>query len=217
MLTEELAGHALFSGVDGPLLERLLDSAETCRVPRGEAIYSPHSFRRCLGVLLSGRVRVSKDALVVSTLRAGDVFGAAALFTGCEDYATTLTALTDCALVLMPQESVAELLRSSPAFAENYVRYLSGRIQFLSARLDAVSAGSARQKLAQYLLSAAGEGGEVVLSATQLSARLGVGRASLYRAFEALEGEQAILREGKVIRILCRKKLSANHERNDLL
>lgn len=203
-----LSEHWLFRDVGPEPMERLLSGAEHLTVPRGHTVYTPHRFRRCLGVLLQGRIRVSKDALVVSTLATGDVFGAAALFTDSEGYATTLTALTDCTLVLLPQENVARLLRESPEFAENYVRYLSGRIQFLSSRLDAVSAGSAERKLGQYLLSAAGETDCVSMSATQLSARIGVGRATLYRAFEALERDGAIRREGKHIHILCREKLN---------
>ena len=203
-----LSEHWLFRDVAPEPMARLLSGAEPVAASRGQTIYTPHRFQRCLGVLLQGRIRVSKDTLVVSTLAAGDVFGAAALFTDSEGYATTLTALTDCALVLLPQENVARLLRESPEFAENYVRYLSGRIQFLSSRLDAVSAGSAERKLAQYLLSAAGETDCVSMSATQLSARIGVGRATLYRAFEALEQDGAIRREGKQIHILCREKLN---------
>lgn len=203
-----IAGHELFSGVEGERLRRLLERCEVCRVDRGGTIYSPARFRRSLGVLLKGRVRVNREALVVSTLAAGDVFGAAALFAeGEEEYATTLTALSDCVLVLVPQEEVAALVRESPAFAEAYVRYLSGRIRFLSKRLNTVSAGSAERKLCQYLLSAADGEGRVTLSATQLSARIGVGRASLYRAFEALEEAGAIRREGKSICILSRQAL----------
>lgn len=199
--------HPLFAGVEEPALDRLLLDAEEQSVPRGEAIYTPHRFRRCLGVLLSGRVQVTKDTLLVSHLSAGDLFGAAALFTDNQDYATTLTALSPCQVVLFPQEGVERLVQGSPRFAMNYVRYLSGRIQFLSGRLDTVSAGTAEGKLAQYLLSAAGEDGQVTISATQLSARIGVGRATLYRAFEALERDGAIAREGKVIRILRRELL----------
>lgn len=206
-LLDALSRHWLFGGVDPAALERLLSGSEALSVARGETIYTPHRFRRCLGVLLSGRVRVSKETLVVSTLSDGDVFGAAALFTDSEDYATTLTALTDCALVLMPQEHISRILKESPDFAENYVRYLSGRIQFLSGRLDTVSAGTAERKLGQYLLANADGAGQVTISATQLSARIGVGRATLYRAFDALEQDGAIRRQGKSICILCREKL----------
>jgi CRP-like cAMP-binding protein len=206
-LAQALSRHWLFDGVAPGALERACHGAEQLTAARGETIYTPHRFRRCLGVLLSGQVRVSKENLVVSTLRAGDLFGAAALFTDSPDYATTLTALSDCALVLLPQENVSRLLADSPVFVEHYVRYLSGRIQFLSRRLDAVSADTAEGKLGQYLLTNADETDQVTISATGLSQRLGVGRATLYRAFEALERDGAIRREGKTIRILDREKL----------
>ncbi len=204
---QALDGHPIFAGVDAQRKAWFLAHAEELRVTRGETIYTPRHFRRCLGILLSGRVQVSKESLVVSVLSEGDLFGAAALFSDSEDYPTTLTALTDCSLMLAPQEAVRGLMEESARFAENYVRYLPGRIQFLSARLDALSAGRAERKLAQYLLSAADEAGSVVLSATQLSARIGVGRATLYRAFETLEKEGAISREGKTIRIRSREFL----------
>lgn len=202
-----LTGHPLFVGVGSTTMRRLVDTAEELHASRGESIYTPQCFRRCLGFIAAGRVRVSKQALVVSILRAGDVFGAAALFNADSEYATTLTALTDCTVLLIPQIAVTLLLHDSPQFAENYVRYLSGRIQFLSARLNAVTAGSAERKLGQFLLTQADEKGTLRISATQLSARLGVGRASLYRAFDALEGAGAIERVGKEIHILDREKL----------
>ncbi len=206
-ILQALSRHWLFDSVDPAALARLIDASEQLSAERGTSIYTPHRFRRCLGVLLSGRIQVTRETLVVSILSDGDVFGAAALFTDSGDYATTLTALTDCTLILMPQAQITALLRNSPEFAENYVRYLSGRIQFLSERLNAVSAGTAEGKLGQYLLSNADETGQITISATQLSARLGVGRATLYRAFETLEQNGAIVRAGKSIRILSREKL----------
>lgn len=204
---KRVAEHPLFAGVDESAMAKFLATAEELRVLQEETIYTPRRFRRCLGVLLVGRVRVSKEALVVSILSAGDLFGAAALFSDTDCYATTLTALQDCNLILFPQMAVAMLLRESSRFAENYVRYLSGRIQFLSARLDAVTAGTAEQKLRQFLLSETDADDKLTLSATQLSQRLNIGRASLYRAFEILEGEGVIERNGKEIRILDREKL----------
>lgn len=214
METALLCRHPLFRRVGEPLWAEVLASADPVRVSRGGTVYDRHRFRRCLGVVLRGRIQVRKEALLVSTLSEGDVFGAAALFNDREDYPTTLTALADCELLLIPQETVRRLLRECPEFAEDYVAYLSGRIQFLSARLDAVSAGSAEGKLMQYLQSAADGTGQVTISATQLSQRLGVGRATLYRAFQTLEESGTIAREGKSIQLLHEnvKKGSHNHE-----
>ena len=66
-----------------------------------------------------------------------------------------------------------------PEVGRNYVAYLYGRICFLSGKIDALTAGSAERKVAQYLLSRL-EGGWVELdcSAAGLARRLGVSRAS---------------------------------------
>lgn len=196
----------LFNVEEGALNRTLSQSAKVC-CGKGEVIYSPRVFRRSLAFLLDGMVQVTKDELVVSTLRTGDVFGAAALFNGGEEYACTLTALTDCVVLFTPQKAVLALLHESPAFVENYVRYLSGRIRFLSSRLDAVSAGTAAQKLAQFLLSDMDQAHTLTSSAAALCRRLGISRASLYRAFDALERAGAIRREQKRIVVLDPEKL----------
>lgn len=195
-----LRDHPLLGHVDEAMWVETLEASDLLTVARGAVVYGPGRFRRCLGVVLRGRIEVRRESILMAALSAGDVFGAAALFNDSPDYPTTLTALSPCQTLLIPQEQIRRLLRECPAFAENYTAYLSGRIQFLSQRLETVSAPSAEGKLARYLLSA--DEGELTLSATQLGQRLGVGRATLYRAFEALEDAGAIAREGKTIRIL---------------
>ena len=194
-------GHPLFGRVDEALWQRTLSESDLLRVEKGAVVYGPKRFRRCLGVVLRGRVQVRRESLLMGTLTEGDVFGAAALFTDSGDYPTTLTALSACEALLIPQEGIRRLIWECPPFAEDYAAYLSGRIQFLSQRLETVSDPSAEGKLARYLLTNGGDGA-ITLSATQLCQRLGVGRATLYRAFEALEEAGAIAREGKTIRIL---------------
>ncbi len=94
------------------------------------------------------------------------------------------------------------LLGEEPLLRRNYLRYLSGRIRFLSGRLGALAQTGAEGKLARYLLSS-GEP-SVHAPATDLAKRLGLSRASLYRAFEALESAGLIRREGKTVFVLDR-------------
>lgn len=206
-----MSEHSLFRNVDKETLEKVLEQADELAVPHGETVYDRQRFRRCLGILLAGELHVRRETLMVSTLKAGDVFGAAALFNEQEEYPTTLYAQGDCRLLLLNEEMVRSLIRTCPAFAENYVVYLSGRIRFLSARLDAVSADRGEGKLARYLLTLPAE--DIKLSATQLCQIIGVGRATLYRAFETLERDGAIAREGKIIHTLNREKLRSCCER----
>lgn len=201
-----LADTFLFRGAE----ERQVCAAVSdwrCRLEkkaRGEVIYAPDRFSRCLGVLLEGRVEVSKAELLMSVLAPGDLFGAAALFNDRPDYATTLTARTACRVVLFPQELVEELLEQVPLLARNYIRYLSGRIRFLDGKLAGLLAGGGAQKLARYLLTAGED-----CSATALARRLGLSRASLYRAFDALTRAGLIRREGRHVTVLDREGLAA--------
>ena len=180
--------------------------------PRGGTIYSPEHFRRALGVFLTGAARVSKAAagrdLPVSTLSAGDVFGAAALFDDAPRYVTTITALRACRVLFFPQELVERLLEESPTMRRAYIAYLSGRIRFLNRKLDAILAGGAEERLAKYLADRA-EDGEATLdrNLSALADALHIGRASLYRAFEALAEQGLAVRDGHCVRILDQKGL----------
>ena len=172
------------------------------RAARGEVLYDPRHFQRSLGVVLEGRIQVNKGPLIMSVLGPGELFGAAALFNDRPDYATTLTARTPCRVLLLPQALVEELMGRFPEVCRSYVAYLSERIRFLSGKIDALTAGSAERKVAQYLLSRLdGEWAELDCSATGLAQRLGVSRASLYRALDALEARGAVRRAGKRFRI----------------
>jgi len=77
-----LAGTLLFRGAPPEAVELARTDPRTLRQENGKGgvIYAPHAFRRCLGVVLEGRVQVNKGALIMSVLEPGDLFGAAALF-----------------------------------------------------------------------------------------------------------------------------------------
>ena len=164
----------------------------------GERVYTPRHFQRRLGVLLSGQLQVTKGELSVSELAPGDLFGAAALYSDGEEFSTTITARRDSRCLLLEQQLVDRLLAEHGRIRENYLRYLTDRIRFLSGRMQSLAQPGAEGKLARYLL-ANGGAGEMTCSATELAHRLGISRATLYRAFEALERSKLIQRKGKTI------------------
>ena len=112
-----LAETFLFRGAPPEAVELARTDPRTVRQENGKGgvIYAPHAFRRCLGVVLEGRVQVNKGALIMSVLEPGDLFGAAALFNDRADYATTLTARAPCRVLLLPQALVEELMGRFPA------------------------------------------------------------------------------------------------------
>lgn len=190
----------LFRGGQPALVDQITRSAQVEEFPAGTVIYSPEHFRRCLGVLLSGRLQVVKGTLTVSQLTPGDLFGAAALYSDKAEFATTIAARQNSRCLLLDQAVLDALLAQNPLIRENYLRYLTGRIQFLSGRLQALAQPGAEGKLARYLLANA-QSGCLLCPAIELARRLGVSRASLYRAFGTLEAGGFISRRGKTILI----------------
>jgi len=194
-----------------PALLELLTSSKAVyeSFPAGQVVYDPAHFQRCLGILLDGQLQVTKGGLSVSILEPGEVFGAAALYSDRGEFATTITARKDSRCLLLPQELVDRLIAKDAKFRERYLRYLTGRIHFRSSRLDSLAQHGAEGKLGRYLLSNAGETGAFTCSATDLAKRLGLSRASLYRAFEVLEEGGLITRTGKTITIADPAALAA--------
>ena len=194
-----LAHSPLFQGVEAEILLHLaeLEGASLVRFDAG-VVYSPRHFRRSLGVVLSGQLQVTKGSLAVSTLEAGDLFGAAALYSDEPEFASTITAKGPSRCLMLEQALVDRLLAEQGRIRENYLCYLTGRIRFLSGRLQALAQPGVEGKLARYLLANGGSS----CPATELCQRLGVSRASLYRAFSALEDSGLIVRKGKTITVL---------------
>ena len=95
---------------------------------------------------------------------------------------------------------VDRLLEEEPLLRRNYLCYLTGRVRFLSGRLQSLSQNGTEGKLVRYLLTN-GQSGSFTCSASDLAHRLGISRASLYRAFRDLEAGGVIRREGKTILI----------------
>lgn len=206
----------LFRGVDsGSILAAFRSPECTCMAfENGEAVYTRRVYRRSLGIVLAGRLKAVKaapdgSAVVLNTFSAGNVFGAASLFNSTAQYVSDIYAMRRSRVLFLPQELLQKLFRKEPAVAENYIAFLSGRICFLNRCIDHYTGGSAKSRLFAYLASLPGlperpETAEMPCSMTRLADMLGIGRASLYRAFDELETEKKIRRDGrKIIRILC--------------
>lgn len=194
-----LTAGPLFRGVSEELLQTLAgaEGASLVRFDPG-VVYSPRHFRRSLAVVLSGQLQVTKGALAVSVLGPGDLFGAAALYSDEPEFAATVTAKRPSRCLMLEHDLVDRLLAEQGQIRENYLRYLTGRVRFLSGRLQTLAQPGVEGKLARYLLANGGSS----CPATELCQRLGVSRASLYRAFAALEAGGLIVRKGKSIAVI---------------
>ena len=204
----------VFKGASESVLKAALSDEECIKKSylKGDCVFSPDEYLKALGILVSGSVQVSKETmgghrLAISRLGRGDVFGAAAIFNDMDSFATTLTALQDCTVNYFPESLIRRMMTEDFTIAENYIRYQSGRIRFLSSKIDGLSAGSAENRLAKYLLENTTDSGTVAASMTELAEMLNIGRASLYRAIDALCQSGAVKKEGRKLIVTDKENL----------
>ena len=194
----------LFEALPTEALPPLTASLAAEHCPAGTVIYSRTGFRQAVGVVLKGRLSVLKgQELLLKTLGPGQCFGAAALFCPAKDYVTTVQAKSPAELVFLPHSWLIRLFEEYPQTAVSYIAFLSQRIRFLNRKIDSFTAPSAREALLRHLLEIHRDGAaEITGGYSQLARTLNIGRASLYRALDALEAEGCIRRDGKCITIL---------------
>lgn len=177
----------------------------------GEVIYSSDFFVEAVGFIINGSAKVLKKGsdLIVGRLFKGDVFGCQCLFLSAEYFTNEIVALADTEVMYISKKAVSLLMRENAALHLDYIRYLSKRIYFLNSRIISFTGGTAESRLANYLLNSFGDYKTFVpdISLSSLAVSLDIGRASLYRGFDKLESEGAILRKGKVIRLIDKEKL----------
>ena len=178
----------------------------------GEKIYDCESFEDSIAFILDGDILVyrahSEKRTLLTKLKSGDSFGAAALFGNNEGFPTAIYAKTDSKVMFICQEKMELLIRSFPQIAINYVEFLSGRIRFLNDKIHSFTSRSAEEKTAKFLLSnCEGDKLKSSLNMTQISSSLGIGRASLYRILSAFEDIGAIDRKNSEIIIKDKEKI----------
>ena len=90
--------------------------------------------------------------------------------------------------------------------------FLAGRVCFLNRKIQCFTAGSAERRLALWLLSEEEEVITLPSSLTTLSDMLDIGRASLYRALDKLEGDGLIRRNGREITLLSQENILKKYQ-----
>jgi CRP-like cAMP-binding protein len=198
----------LFRGIPQEDIAALLETAGV-RVEHFEndqILFDRNQNERALGILLFGSCAVTKEndgcSMPMSVLHARDLFGAASLFHNESDYVARLTAKESTWALLIPEDALRSMMRSDFRVTENYLRYLTARIRFLSRRIDGFLPQSVEDRVLNYLQSRAENGlYESEWSVSSLADALCVSRSTLYRAMDKLVSEGKIERNGRAFRL----------------
>lgn len=175
-------------------------------VNAGEDVQSGNT--HSLMLIIEGEANVQKtyddgSTMLVNVLGVSEILGAASLFSEDEETATKVIAKRKMLLLKIEESSFKLMLKQNSKLFDNYMRYITSRLRFLVGRMELLGASSASTKLMSYLLENANDG-ELVLkrSYSSLATTLGISRATLYRAFDELEAQSKIQRNGRTIKLI---------------
>lgn len=211
-------GNFLFGILSRDELQKITqERCQTMEFKKGDWMSLWFPGFRSLNLMLKGQARVDKGDYQVSILGPGEFYGATGIFREGYSQVVSITARTDCKVLSFGEDVVVDLMALHPDMATAYIQYLTGRILFLQTKLDELLAGSAEEKLRQYVrehytcenederwdpLFEPSYVVELDCSVSELASRLHVSRAALYRAFDAFTADGSIKKSGKTIYIL---------------
>lgn len=181
------------------------DRVSLCSFKEGDVILHPEINEHCLVIITKGEASAVNDkGYLMRKMPEGTVFGVAGMFVKADDYVSTIKAVRDSEIVLIPESLVEECIKSNPQFAISYISFLSERIRFLNEHIRLMTSSSNTDRVLTYLLNIAGSAsGEItVTSYSELAHDLNMARSSLYRSLDDLEAEGIIERNGKSIKII---------------
>lgn len=214
-LSTELSKSRLFRNMTADSVNSICESyGELRTVTPGEQLFE--NMRGSCAVILSGLALIvsgkSKDRKLIRFAGEYDTVGLASLFSDAVFNSSVEASGKDelVAYVLTTDEIKAVMDgEGGSVMRDNLLSYLCDKAAFLAGRLDCITAGSAEQRLASYLLSVSRSDGYFKPDVTMgnLANILNSGRASLYRALESLNEKHLIEYNKNGFRILDRNGL----------
>ena len=110
------------------LLETFKDSHDRVEFPAGTVIFTEGEKGNHMYVVIEGEVTISLNDNILATAKSGEIVGEMALINS-DIRSATVTAITDCRLVIIDQPSFESLLKYVPEFMLHVMNVLAQRLQ----------------------------------------------------------------------------------------
>ena len=185
----------LFSALDLTEVEKICNDIQPriCEFDKGEAVFDRDNYERKLAFVASGEVEVFRERedgtpILLNTHGTGASFGILTLFSDSDDYPTLIIAKKQSSVIFLTKKQVLDIMKRYPAVSVEIIKFLTKKVEFLGGKVETFSGGSVEEKLKSYIASESKVlGNPFPFNFKKTAERLGVGRASLYRAIDHLE------------------------------
>ena len=188
------------------------DKFRICKFSPQEIICSPSTENIGVGFVITGIASVSSDSgndkFLLRTLSDGDMFGISNLYSEEAPFPSIITAKTCVSCLFIEKQAFRLYIENTPSALRTYLRILNDKIIYLNRKITVFTAQNTEKKLAVFIFENQIDGNLTLpCSMSSLAERLGLGRASLYRAFDKLTEIGLIIRCDKQISVPSPQKL----------
>ena len=190
-LSELLAQHRLLQGLPPGVALHLCLDAQTMQASAGQILFNEGDEARYCLLVDSGQVEILRysqngDERVFNVFEPGQMVAEAAMFMPHGRYPMCARAKGAARVYKLSRSSLQEACRRWPELAMNMMAGLSSALYAQVNKVDWISASSAAERLANYLLNLQARQGENIqlpLNQRQLAAHLGIRAETLSRLF----------------------------------
>ena len=210
----KLSSHPIFKGIDASIISKYLseDNVFLKTYSTSSIIISPQDKVLPIYIIVSGTVEITCPAadhkVLLKTSGIGSIFGVANLYIDGEGFPSIVSAKTDVEVLIINRDTFKNMLKSETDIMNNYLVFISKKVIYLNKKIASYTVGNNEKKLAYFLYENEIDGTVAVnMSISDIAVMLDMGRASLYRAFDKLETDGLIAKDGRNIKILNKEKL----------
>jgi CRP-like cAMP-binding protein len=162
------------------------------------------------GITKGEMVDYTGRIIKIEDIPAPGALASAFLFGDRNRFPVNVAAVTNTTILIIEKNEFLRLLKTSDRLLLNFLNIISNRSQFLSEKIKFLNFKTIRGKLAQFILqrtTTEKPSFKLGMTQTDLADYFGVARPSLSRALKEMEDDRLIEAQGKMIRVLDRKKL----------
>lgn len=197
----------LFKNICVADIDSMIDTVkiEEITYKKGETIYSPDRFEKKVCFIYKGECivgrQVNGNIIPLNNASEYDSFGILTCFSDRDEFPTVVVAKNTCTALFIYSDALNELIEQNSKIALNIIGFLTQKINFLNDKIAAFSGGNIEEKLASYILTLKKKHNSIEFDFNKKKSAeaLNCGRASLYRAIDALKSSGFITLEDKKI------------------
>ncbi len=169
-IEKAIAESSFFRGVSAASCRQLVGVSRRERFAKREALFVEGARGEAIYVLLSGSVQLQKggpggELIVIKTVKAGETFAEAVLFER-DRYPVTAMAVVAGEALAFPRGEVLRLL-DEPAFRNDFIAMLIGRMRYLAERVTYLTACDVERRFFLFLHEQYGERTRIRLDASK--------------------------------------------------